>query len=253
MRAHGSSSTLTAVSLLPAAILFVLACTTQRAPEPPGGAAPSFDECIRRGSADLSRGDSEAAIAEFSKAATLKESPRAYNFLGMAFFQKRDYSKAEENFRHALALDASFASALANLGGVYFMRNEYARAKETLAATLAVNPDLVAANYSMGSVLIALGDLEGGASYLSRGIALDPEYLDTHSTLVASASSASFGRPEICFLYAKLFAATGNVEKTVEYLSRAKRAGFREWHRIAEEKAFEKVRDDPRVRDLSRT
>jgi len=251
MRRHGRTVLLTAGVIASVAYLFLLACATERAPVPTTKQAISFDDCMRQGVSLLSRGESEGAIEQFSKATALNDrAQKAYNLLGMAYFQKKDYTLAEHNFEHALALDPSFASAYTNLGGVYFVRQDYAKAKDALAKALALNPGLVAANYSMGSVLIAMGDVEGGTSYLSRGIALDPNYFDTHSALVTNVPLASFGQRGIYFIYAKLFAATGDVEKTVEYLTKAKQAGFRDWHRIAEEKEFEKVRDDPRIKAL---
>jgi tetratricopeptide (TPR) repeat protein len=254
MRRYSRTVLLTAGVIASVAYLFLLACATQKAPAPTTKQATSFDDCIRQGSAFLSRGDSEGAIEQFNKATALNDkAQKAYNLLGMAYFQKKDYALAEDNFERALALDPSFASAYTNLGGVYFVRQDYGKARDTLTKALALNPGLVAANYSMGSVLIALGDVEGGASYLSRGIALDPNYLDTYSTLVTNVPLASFGQRGIYFIYAKLFAATGDVEKTVEYLTKAKQAGFRDWHRIAEEKEFEKVRDDPRIKALPKS
>jgi tetratricopeptide (TPR) repeat protein len=229
----------------------LLACASQKAPAPVANAATTFDGCIRQGMVDLSTGNIEGAIAQFGRATTLNDkAPRGFNLLGMAYFQKKDYAAAEHNFERALALDASFASAYANLGGVYFVRQNFGKARDMLAKALALNPNIVAANYSMGNVLIALGDVEGGASYLAKGIALDPNYLDAQGTLLTNVPSASFG-PGAYLIYARLFAERGDVEKTAEYLTKAKQAGFRDWHRIAEEKAFEKVRDDPRIKALS--
>lgn len=248
MRTHRRGILVTVGVIATIAPLLLVACATQKAPAPATKQTPSFEDCIRHGSASLSQGDSANAIEQFSKATTVNNrAPKAYNLLGMAYFQKRDYALAEQNFEHALALDPSYASPYANLGSVYFVRQDYEKAKDMLTKALALNPWLVSANYSMGSVLLALGDVEGGASYLSRGIALDPNYLDTHSTLVTNVPMASFGQGGIYFIYAKLFAATGDVEKTVEYLTKAKKAGFRDWHRITEEKELEKVRNDPRI------
>ena len=55
---------------------------------------------------------------------------------------------------------------------------------------------------------------------------------------------------ETYFIYAKAYAFAGNVDKTVEYLDKAREAGFVDWPRILREKEFEKVRDDTRVKNF---
>jgi len=53
------------------------------------------------------------------------------------------------------------------------------------------------------------------------------------------------------FVLAGLFASTGNVKRTGEYLRNAGREGFKNWWRISAEKEFDQVRGDPRVMKFS--
>ncbi len=55
---------------------------------------------------------------------------------------------------------------------------------------------------------------------------------------------------ETFFVYAKFYVSMGNIEKTLEYLEKAKEAGFDDWQRIEEENEFETVRKDPRIREF---
>jgi tetratricopeptide (TPR) repeat protein len=102
----------------------------------------------------------------------------------------------------------------------------------------------------LGILLSNLGRTDEGTRYLSRGIALDPDYLEKHKKLVTTFSSLSFDMKETYFTYAKAYASAGNVDKTVEYLDKTREAGFVDWPRILREKEFEKVRDDPRVKNF---
>ena len=103
----------------------------------------------------------------------------------------------------------------------------------------------------MGAVLIMLGDVDSGASFLSRGIALDPNYLDAYiafATGLPSTPSAT----EIYVIYATVFATAGNVEKTGEYLTKAKKVGFQDWRALGHSKEFERIRHEPRIQEFFR-
>lgn len=131
---------------------------------------------------------------------------------------------------------------------MYSLKLQFAKAEELYKKALSLSPDMISANYSLGILLSNLGRIEEGTRYLSRGIALDPDYLEKHKELVTMFSFLSFDMRETYFAYAKAYAAAGNIEKTVDYLDRAREAGLSDWQRILRETEFEKVRDDPRVK-----
>ena len=215
--------------------------------------ARSFDVCLEQGFLFLNRREYGKAIEQLREAVALNaNSAKAYNYLGIAYFQLKNYDSAGEQFEKAIALDSSFASAYNNLGGVYYIQGKLEKAKDNFKKALSLDPNLVAADYSLGTLLFYMGETEEGTSYLSKGIALDPDYLDKNEEFVATLSSSIFRTPEIYFTYARLYASTGNIEKTVDYLKKAKQSGFTDWKRIIEEKEFEKVRDDPRIQEFIR-
>jgi cell division protein FtsB len=63
-------------------------------------------------------------------------------------------------------------------------------------------------------------------------------------------SSSAVATAELLFTYAKLYASVGNVEKTIEYLTKAEKAGFKDWHQIDTEREFEGIRKDQRIQDF---
>ena len=232
-------------------LILFSACATHKPSAEAAPEAKNFDLALSQGDFYLKQSDYPKAIEEFKKAIILRpDSARAYNLLGMAYFLQKNYNLAEENFEKAISLDTSYAQAYNNLGNTYFVKRQFDKAKELFKKALSLVPDLISANYSLGTLLVYEGNFEEGTVYLSRGIELDPEYLEKHKTFVASISSPVFGSSEIYFTYAKLFATAGNVEKTLEYLKKAKEAGFRDWERVMEEKEFDKVRDDPRIKEF---
>lgn len=235
--------------------LIFSSCAVSKKPEPTGSLleGKNYDFYFNRGALFLRDGDYEKAIENFSKALLLNpNSARALNLRGIACFHQKNYRMAEEQFKRALALDASYVEATNNLASTYFASRELDKARDMFEKALALSPDSVAAHYSLGTLLLLLGEAEEGTRHLARGVELDPDFLDTHRTLVVDVPSPEADMGEIYFTYAKIYAQKGAVEKTLEYLTRAKQAGFHDWNRIMTEKEFEAVREDPRIQEFLR-
>jgi tetratricopeptide (TPR) repeat protein len=212
------------------------------------GGSSSFDIHLKQGISFLDQGDYGGAVGELRAAVEINpDSPKAHNYLGLCYFLQKSYDPAREQFEKAVVLDPSFATAHNNLAGVYSVKSEYAKAEEHYRKALSLSPDMISANYSLGTLLLNLGQSEAGMPYLSRGISLDPDFLEKHKELVITFSSLTFNRKDTYFAFAKVYASSGNIEKTLEYLEKAREAGFVDWQRILRDKEFEKVRDEPRV------
>lgn len=234
-------------------LLFASACAT-RAKGPSAASTPgdrSFDIHLKQGVSFLAQGEYGRAAEELRAAVEISpDSPKAHHYLGLCYFHLKDYDPAKEQFEKAVALDPSFATAYNNLAGVYSLKMQFAKAAESYKKALSLSPDMISANYSLGILLSNLGLTEEGGRYLSRGIALDPDYLEKHQELVTTFSSLSFDMRETYFTYAKAYASAGNIDKTLDYLGKAREAGFVDWPRILREKEFEKVREDPRIKNF---
>lgn len=234
--------------------LILASCSLKEAPAvKPKVEGKDFSFYLRQGIALLNRADYQGALEEFSQAIALNpNSARAYNLRGVAFFQLKNYKDAEEQFQKAVVLDGSYVEAYNNLGSLHFAKRQFDQAKEMFLKTLSLSPDYVPALYSLGTLLLLQGKDAEGMSYLSRGIELDPEFLDTHKVLVLDFPKPGSEMAEVYFVYAKVYAARGNVDKTVEFLKKAQKAGFINWGKIREEKEFEAIREDPRIKEFIR-
>jgi len=230
--------------------LFFTACATRQIATPSASTlgAASFDERLNQGISFFEQDEYGEAAARFKEAVALNEkSAQAHRYLGMSYFRLKDYDSAVGQLERAASLDPSLASVYNNLGALYCIKHQYEKARDNFKKALAIAPDAVPTNYNLGTLLLSLGETEEGSTYLLKGIKLDPDYLDKHKEFATILPSALLSTPQTYFTYARLYASAGDVEKTVDYLKKARQAGFTDWKRIIEEKEFEKVRDDPRV------
>lgn len=203
---------------------------------------------LSRGNSLIKKNDYAKAIDQINKAIALKpDASRAYNLLGIAYFFEKKYELAREKFEKALDLDSSYAQAYSNLGNVCFMRQQFGEAIEMFKKALSISPHLVSANYSLGTLLLNQEKIEEGTRYISKGVELDPHFLERHNALIVGFSSREFSFSETYFAFARAYVALSDIERTAEYLEKAKKAGFKDWHRIEEEKEFEEIRHDQRI------
>jgi len=211
--------------------------------------AKNFNAYISIGYRHLSERDYDSAIKDFKNAISLKPySERAHNFLGIAYFMNKSYKPAEDEFKKAISLNSSYSPAYSNLGNVYLKLNQWDKAEESYKKAMELSPDSPSSYYSLGNMLLSLGRFEEGMAYLMKGFQIDPNFMEKEAILKTELTELSPKAGELYFAYAKLFASAGDVEKTVEYLEKAKKSGFNEWFRILKEKEFEKVRDNPEIR-----
>jgi tetratricopeptide (TPR) repeat protein len=237
--------------LITALFLTFSGCATHKksVTSPPESLEKDYNVYLNQGSLLIRKADYSKAIDQINKAIALKpDASQAYNLLGIAYFFEKRYNLAIAKFEKALDLDSSYAQAYGNLGNAYLMRQQFEGAKEMFDKALSISPNLVSANYSLGALLLNQGKIEEGMRYISKGIELDPNFLERHKALVAEFASPEFNSPEAYFVFARAYAAIGDIEKTVEYLKKAGKAGFKDWYRIEEEKEFEKIRQDQRIK-----
>ncbi len=211
--------------------------------------ARNFNAYISSGYRHLSEKDFDSAIKDFKNAVSLKpDSERAHNFLGISYFMKKNYKPAEEEFNKAISLNNSYSPAYSNLGNVYLKLNNWSKAEECYKKAIELDPDSPSPYYSLGNLLLSVGRFDEGMAYLLKGFQIDPNFMEREAVLKTELTELYPKGGELYFAYAKLFASAGDVEKTAEYLEKAKRAGFNDWGRILSEAEFEKVRDNPEIR-----
>ncbi|MCX6553491.1 MAG: tetratricopeptide repeat protein [Candidatus Aminicenantes bacterium] len=232
-------------------IFFLFHCATSRVSvsgsKPAGG--ESYVSCLARGMRSLGDKKYDEAISALQQASMLKpDSDKAYNFLGIGYFMKKNFAEAVKCFQKALAINPAYASAVCNLGNLQFETGEVDAAVATLSKGIAEFADNVALHFSLGNILLHRGEIDEGFAHLAKVMELDPGYLGRAKSFSLETSASDIPRTEIFFRYARLYASVGNLEKTLEYLGKAKESGFNDWKRIRQDDAFAALREDPQVK-----
>ena len=230
----------------------LLGCAPGRPSAGPGRADPAeFKTYLDQGILALGEKDYAQAALYFERAvAADPRASRAYNLLGIAHFQQKNYAQARAMFEKAASLRPDYPEAYNNLGGVLCLLKEFKKAEEMFRKAIGLSPQDVSAIYSLGHLLLMLGETEEGMAWVAKGIELDPDFLEKHKDMTAGVAYEKSNEAEIEFAYARLFAATGNVDKALVHLERADRAGLKDWARVLTDDAFAKVRDDPKFREF---
>jgi tetratricopeptide (TPR) repeat protein len=213
------------------------------------GSGESYVICLARGARLLEEKKYDEAINALLQASKLKpDSERACNFLGIGYFMKKDFAEAATCFRKALAINPAYPAAICNLGNLQFEKGEVDAALATLSKGVNDFADDVALHFSLGNILLHRGEIDAGFAQLTRVMELDPGYLERERNFSLETPASNIPRPEIFFRYARLYAAANNLEKTLNYLDKAKQSGFSDWQRIRQDDAFVLLRDDPQIK-----
>ena len=98
------------------------------------------------------------AEAKIKIQAELRQNPssvEAYNLLGIAFSDEKDYENALQPFQQALKFDPNSARTHNNIGNLYFAQEKLDLAEKEFATVLRQDPGNRDANYSLGLVFMA--------------------------------------------------------------------------------------------------
>jgi len=232
-------------------LLVLAACRSNGSAAKPAQGPSRFYTDFGKGVAALERNDFEAAIRSLSLAiAEQPGSAKAQNLRGIALLMSGKTREAKADFEKVIELDPTYGPAYQNLGCVLVKEMKLAEAEAVLRRALERFPASAAVCFTLGSVLVSQNRTDEALPLMRQGLQLAPDFFLTEKRFAAESDLMSSERPELFFAYARLFAASGNVEKTVENLRLAKKAGFRDWQRIRALGDFDPVRADPALEEF---
>ncbi len=138
---------------------------------------PAFPEALNNlGTLYLMMGQWDRAIEAFQKALnidTYKTPHFCYNNVGLAYYRKKEYKKAMENYRRALGLFPAYPACHSNLARVYDALSKHEQAVNAYKQAISYAPDYPGTYLELGRLYLKLGRVEEAREALKRTIALD--------------------------------------------------------------------------------
>jgi predicted CXXCH cytochrome family protein len=114
------------------------------------------------------------AIPMFEEAA--RREPTAFRLvqLGNALMEARQFAKAEETLRRAIALEQDNPTAWGTLGWTLWQQDKGAEARTALEKAIALDPELPEIHNNYASVLWGLGDQAAGEAQFREALRIQP-------------------------------------------------------------------------------
>ncbi len=205
-------------------------------------------ETLQRAELLVARQSWAGAIAAYREAIAASPSDASLrNRLGICYQRKGDAKAARAAYKKALDLRKDYSEAWNNLGTLDHARGKYKQAIAAYSRAIQMNPQDAVFHKNLGAAWLARGDAERALEAWNEAFRLDPATFETDTIGVPV---AGVGLARQYYLYAKLLAARGDVEKALEYLAKAHASGFSDFSKVEKDQDFTSLVADPRYAAL---
>jgi len=203
---------------------------------------------VQRAAVHFARGRYAAAVEEYRKALEVQPyDATVHNKLGICYQQMRNDDLARREYDRALELDPGYGEVWNNVGTLEQSRRRFKNAVRAYKKAIDVKPGHASFWKNLGSAYLALGQAEEAFEAYQEAFRLDPTVLESQGPGVA----AGIDLATQSFYLAKLLATNGQTDAAIEFLRRAREAGFRDFDRVRSDPAFKAVVADPRFAEIA--
>jgi hypothetical protein len=204
---------------------------------------------VRRAAAHVARGRYAAAAEEYKKALLVTPNDATvHNKLGICYQQLRDDAAARREYERALQLDPGYAEVWNNIGTLEQAGKRWKPAVRAYKKAIETKPGLATPWKNLGNAYLALGRVQEAFEAYQEAFRLDPTVLESQGPGIPAAGIDAATQS---YYLAKFLAASGQTESAIEFLRRAKEAGFHDFDRVTSDPAFAAVVADPRFKELA--
>jgi tetratricopeptide (TPR) repeat protein len=206
-------------------------------------------QSVQRAAIHVARGRYAAAAEEYRKALAVQPyDPTVHNKLGICYQQLHNDGMARREYDRALALDPGYAEVWNNIGTLEQARMRFRLAVRAYKKAIETKPGHATFWKNLGSTYLALGQVQEALEAYQEAFRLDPTILESQGPGIPAAGvDVAMQR----FYLAKLLAANEQVDAAIEFLRRAREAGFRDFDRVRSDPDFRAVVADPRFAELA--
>jgi tetratricopeptide (TPR) repeat protein len=175
------------------------------------------------------------------------------NKLGIALHQQEALGLALKCYQRALKANPHYADAENNIGTIWYQRKKYSKAIRAYERAIKMRDDMAVLYSNLGYAYFGNKKYEESITAFRTALAKDPQLFEHNSSrsgsLLQDRSVSDRGR--FYFLLAKSFAQSGNVERAVLYLRKAKDEGYASLVAdLKKDKAFAAEIQLPEIQDM---
>jgi Tfp pilus assembly protein PilF len=205
-------------------------------------------QAVTRAGALVARGRYAPAAEEFRRALEVQPNDATvHNQLGICYQRLSNVAMARREYERALELRPGYAEVWNNIGTLEQSHRRFKSAVRAYKKAIELKPSLATPWKNLGNAYLALGQPQEAFEAYQEAFRLDPTILEEQAAAIPAAGVEAADQH---LLIAKLLAARGQTDAALDYLSRARAAGFRDFRRVERDPDFRRVVADPRYRDL---
>ena len=174
------------------------------------------------------------------------------NKLGIALHQQQAVALALKYYERAAKVDPSYADALNNIGTVWYQRKKYGKAIKSYQKAINVRKDMAVLYSNLAYAYFGDKKYELSLASFHQALTLDPQFFEhsgSRSGSVLQDRSVS-DRGRFYYMLAKSFAQSGNIERCIVYLRKAKDEGFKELNGAKTDPDFASVLKNPEIQEI---
>src|SRR6202043_3576758 len=162
------------------------------------------------------------------------------NKLGIALHQQTALGAALKYYERAVKDNPRYADAENNIGTIWYQRKKYGKAIRAYQKAIKMRDDMPVLYSNLGYAYFSDGKYEEAISAFRVALAKDPQFFERGATRTGSIlqDRSVSDRGRFYFLLAKSFAQSGNLERCVLYLRKAKEEGYASMLDVKKDPAF---------------
>jgi tetratricopeptide (TPR) repeat protein len=176
-----------------------------------------------------------------------------WNELGISFHNQAELDLALRCYQKSAKLDSKYADAENNVGTIYYERKKYAKAIRAYKKAIGLRDDYAAFYLNLGYAYFSEKKFDDSIASFRRALQIDPDTFDSAKSrtgTVIQDRSIATDRAQFYFLLAKSFAESGNVDRCIIYLKKAREEGYKDMQAVQTDPSFQIVIKNPAVQDL---
>lgn len=176
------------------------------------------------------------------------DEPRLLNKMGITELELRRPAQARAYFQRVVKIRKKDAEGWNNLGAIEYLEGRFGNAITDYRRAIKLDKESATYHSNLATAYFDKKDFESARKEYEIALKLDPEMLQHHGTAGTTTRMLS---PEdharFCYELARLYAARGDEENMLHFLTMASESGFDVLREMGSDAVLSKFRKDPRV------